>query len=291
MNLTALLVAGALALAAPVGYATYDHLSAGDSGDPVAGDTLATLAVQPGLLQLRIVHAGQSLDAVIWVYPVGAERNEDALVATLVDGENLWNFKLDPAVEYEVEFITNAASYEPIGIFDASLMGQDTVKFTECDSIDYLIQTIARDGTTGMTLFGAECIPGPQRFVSVEASGATVALPYPTCPLDCGMEFSRGGAGRLEFEVPEGAQKIDVIARWDPMTPMTETLDVWLTTPDASCGEKCWMGVAGQEGAREVRFTYDAPEPGKYGVSTHLTMPAGASPSQDVWLEAVVHLS
>lgn len=117
-----------------------------------------------------------------------------------------------------------------------------------------------------------------------------IAAPWPTCPLQCRMGYSWGNGG-LEFEVPEGATRIEVRAEWEAAVPTARTLDVWLVTPDAECGDGCWMAVDSAEGAGRVLFVHDEPVPGSYRISAYGAGPAYVIAKQDVRLDAYVHFS
>lgn len=131
--------------------------------------------------------------------------------------------------------------------------------------------------------------PRTERQVVDMRIETAVAAPWPTCPLDCTMGYSMDGYSVHEFVVEESAQRIEIVARWDPSTPLTERLRVSLSEPWEEC-ESCWMGVAGADGSREVRFAYDSPTAGPYTVWLGLSGP-GAGVKQDVEVEILVHHS
>lgn len=286
MNLSVLFVVGALALATPLGFLTYDHFD----NDASTASAASADAVVPGQLLLRFHHDGAPIGLSYEIARAEEDAFETAAV-TLSEGDTVFEYTVDPSYEYWVSVESEDVQSEPLGITAGRFGGMTLQDFAECDALDVLFQTFARDGDSGIEAWGAACIPGPARHVGVLTSGPTVAFPFPTCPLECTVGYSFGGAGDMEFDVPEGAKSVEVLAHWDPESPMTETLDVWLTTPDAECGEGCWIAVASQTGSREVAFVHDAPAAGRYGLSAHFTMPAGASVRQDVWFEAVVHAS
>lgn len=284
MNASVLLLAGALALAAPVGYFTYETATAAPGQLAEVASEIAVAASAPNLL-VRFHHDGDAIDVAL------ALSDGTDLALTLEEGDEVVELAVDPTIEHTVDVSLAVESWEPLGLFGNAFSGSAKASFAECDVVELLFQTLARDGNSGISVLGAECVPGPMRHVAVETSGPAVAFPYPTCPLQCTVGYGFGSSGRLEFEVPEGATRIDVIAHWTAAGPFTEALSIWLTTPDDECGEGCWVAVATGEGVEQVSFSYDAPAPGAYGVSSHFTMPAGVSVRQDVWLEAVVHTS
>ena len=285
MNASVLLLAGALALAAPLGYITYETAVAapGEPADAMNGEVGAA----PTALNLlvRFHHDGDAIDVVLSV-PGRAD-----IPLALPEGDTIVELAVDPAIEHAIDVSLAVDSWEPLGLYGAAFSGSALASFAECDVVEVLFQTLAREGNSGIKVLGAECVPGPMRHVAVETSGPRVVVPYPTCPLQCTMGYGLGGSGRLEFEVPERATRIDVIAHWTPESPSAKELAIWLTTPDDACGDGCWVAVATGEGSEEVAFSYDAPAPGEYALSSHFTMPVGASLRQDVWLEAVVHTS
>lgn len=298
MNLSVILVAGALALATPVGVMTYQ---ASQNAGSVGTASAASGDAQTGDLVVRIHHDGEPMTvAYELAFMESGDHDEDSAhqgpaidkrEMTLEEGETVFEYALEASGSYLVGLDAEDLAVRPLGIRGGQFYGWAGFDFSKCDAIEVLLQTLSRNGNSGLSVLGAQCMPGPARHVSVETSGPTVAFPYPTCPLNCGMEYGLAGEGRLEFDVPEGATSIEVLAHWSAESPFTREMSVWLTTPDAECGEECWMAVATETGTEQVTFTYDAPEPGTYSVSTHFTMPVAASLRQDAWLEAVVHTS
>lgn len=289
MNPTALLLAGALALAAPVGYLTLDasaELPRLATSDPTvsAGDDAVSVAAVASTdnLVVRIHHDGDALEGTLAI-------DDAAQTLAILAGETVLGFAVDPAAEHLVALeFTDRDPLDLLGLATAHLSGDDVASYGECDLVEVLFQTYSTGRSTGLTVWGVECVPGPVRHVGIESSGAQVVVPYPTCPTSCSMGYGFGGSDRFVFDVPEGSARIDVVAHWDAESPMTESLEIWLTTPDEECGEGCWLAVAQGKGDGQVAFTYDAPEPGEYALSSFFTMPVGASVRQDVWLEAVV---
>lgn len=291
MNLPVMIVAGLVAFAAPAGLLTYRAL---DEGAPVAPASASVApferAPAPGSVAIRIHHDGEPLDATLEI----GRANESAFetrALTLAEGENVLEYAFEPVGAYWMTLDAAGVPAGPAGLLSGRFGGSASFDLAECAAVEVLFQTLTRGDSSGLGVPGAQCMPGPARHVSVETSGPTVAAPFPTCPLECSMSYSFGDAGRLAFDVPEGATRIDVVARWTAEGPFTRELGVWLLTPDDECGERCWRAVAAERGVEEVVFSYATPVPGAYAVSTHFTSPAGASVQQDVWLEAVVHTS
>ena len=287
MNPSVLLLAGALVLAAPLGYMTLaaadDAGAAGAAQGPLAPASVDA-APAPNLF-VRLQHDGAPVLAKLSV------AGRDGATMRLVEGETVLPFHVDPRVEHVAELAVEARHpLDPVGITGGRFHGSAAASFAECDVIEVLFQTLSRS-ESGIVVHGAACVPGPQRHVAVEAAGPMVVVPYPTCPTSCSMGYGLGGSRDLVFEVPEGATRIDVRARWNAENPMTERLQVWLLAPDPACGDGCWSAVEVAEGAEQVAFSYAAPAPGEYGVTTFFTTRAGAAVQQDVWLEAIVHTS
>lgn len=281
MNATIFLIAGALALAAPVGYFTLDTMERPAPTAPSAATTATTAPAEPGEnLIVRIHHDGEEIEALLEVG--GASTH-----MVISEGDTILPFQVDEASPTDVRLAFERRP-DLLGLTLQSAEGSDTVTYDECDVVEVLFQTFARGQDAGIAVWGAQCVPGPVRHVAVESTGPRVVFPWPTCPTSCSMGYGFGRAGDLVFEVPEGTSAIEVSARWDAESPMTERLAIWLTTPSEECGEGCWMAVAQGEGEEQASFRYDAPAPGEYALSSFFTMPVGASVQQDVWLEAVV---
>lgn len=294
-----LTVIAAAALLAPAAAFGYDQLADGASRAAI-DQASAPGASSAGNLRVVLAHAGDEMPATLRVEAPGFS-NERAV--TLRAGE--------PAVvAFEV-----ARGEVSVELSSFTFTGANRADLLACDEQGVVFQFDTRfrqgvtpvDGASGIRVRDATCagepaVPAPadepapaaaaeeERVAGRQTIGVAANAPYPTCPTSCTVGYSFFGSGGVEVPVREGATRIDVVARWTPTTPLTETLRVGVYVRDDPCGEGCWMGVAGEKGAREVSFSLDDPAPATHRVSAHLAGP-GAGARQDVEFEVLVHYS